>query len=62
MYQFQQKLKYLKHHIKDWNLSVFGNIFQEEKGLEKQMAEVQKQIIMASRTEPLSNKEHELQK
>ena len=29
MYQFQQKIKLLKGHIKKWNKESFGNIFQE---------------------------------
>lgn len=34
MYQFQQRLKHIKKKIKIWNLTTFGNIFQEKKILE----------------------------
>lgn len=36
MYQFQQKLKFLKQVIKSWNHTQFGNIFDHEKMLEEQ--------------------------
>ena len=39
MYQFQQKLKHLKTIIKNWNISVFGNIFQDLRTLERKMEE-----------------------
>ena len=57
MYQFQQKLKFLKHHIKNWNHFVFGNMFQEEKVLEQQMVEVQQKIITEGQTKLLATKE-----
>ena len=40
MFQFQQKLWFLKSQIKSWNHSVFGKIFQEKKALELKMAEI----------------------
>jgi len=50
MYQFQQWLKYLKMHIKQWNQMTFGNIFQAQKALAQQMMEVQQKIINEGRT------------
>jgi hypothetical protein len=41
MYQFQQKLKHIKLKIKKWNKEVFGNIFEEKKRLETEMATIQ---------------------
>ena len=37
MYQFQQKIKLLKGHIKKWNKESFGNIFQEKQALESKI-------------------------
>ena len=62
MYQFQQKLKFPKRHIKNWNLSLFGNIFQEKNILEQKMADVQQEIINVGRSELLASKEQDLQK
>ena len=45
MYQFQQKLKFLKSHIKRWNQETFGNIFQAQQHLNKEMRELQQKII-----------------
>eukprot|EP00253_Pinus_taeda_P023643 PITA_23643 len=45
MYQFQQKLKFLKSQIKCWNQETFGNIFQAQQDLNKEMRELQQQII-----------------
>ena len=62
MYQFQQKLKYLKGQIKHWNQTVFGNIFEEKKILEQSMHEQQQELITKGRTEMLAEKEQALQK
>lgn len=35
MFKFQQKLKYLKSKIKQWNHSSFGNIFQAQTALDQ---------------------------
>ena len=62
MFQFQQKLKWVKEHIKDWNHNIFGNIFVEKRTLEQQMKDVQQEIITSGRSEPLAAKELELQR
>jgi hypothetical protein len=41
MYQFQHKLKHIKFQIKNWNKEVFGNIFEENKWMEKEMLAIQ---------------------
>ena len=41
MYQFQQKLKFLKAKIKKWNKESFGNIFKENVELNDKIKEVQ---------------------
>lgn len=46
MYVFQQKLKYIKEHVKKWNKESFGNIMQE-KTRPKQQIEVIKTKAMS---------------
>ena len=60
MYQFQQQLKYLKMHIKQWNQTNFGNIFQAHRALAQEMMELQQKIINEGRTEALIEKEQNL--
>jgi len=62
MYQFQQRLKQLKAHIKHWNQTTYGNIFQAKKALAQEMMEVRQTIIISGRTETLTEKEQSLQK
>jgi hypothetical protein len=35
MYQFHQKLKNFKQHLREWNKTIFGNIFQAQRDLEQ---------------------------
>lgn len=51
MFQFQQKLKFLKAQIKIWNKETFGNIFQAQQSLNKEMAELQQHIILEGHNE-----------
>eukprot|EP00253_Pinus_taeda_P011111 PITA_11111 len=51
MFQFQQKLKHLKSQIKRWNQETFGNIFQAQQDLNKEMKELQQQIITGGHNE-----------
>ena len=44
MYRFQQKLKTLKGHIKQWNKDSLGNIFQEKERLDRRLQEVQVEL------------------
>eukprot|EP00253_Pinus_taeda_P028956 PITA_28956 len=57
MYQFQQRLKYIKKQMKIWNYTIFGNIFQEKKALEQSMVELQQKIILECRTEEYARQE-----
>ena len=50
MFQFQQKLKYLKTQIKKWNQEIFGNVFKAQQNLNKEMADLQQQIIIKGHT------------
>ena len=60
MYQFQQKLKFLKQVIKTWNRSQFGNIFDHQKLLEEQMNTLQQHIIYEGRIEDYEQQEKSL--
>eukprot|EP00253_Pinus_taeda_P009137 PITA_09137 len=45
MFNLQRKLKLTKQHIKEWNKTVFGNIFQEKVILENKLEQIHKQGI-----------------
>eukprot|EP00253_Pinus_taeda_P029992 PITA_29992 len=62
MFQFQQHFKDLKALIKDWNHSTFGNIFQQQKLLQQEIAELQLRIIQEGRNEASDLKEQSLLK
>jgi len=61
MYHFQQKIKNLNQHLKNWNKIVFGNIFLAKKALEQKMIEVHQSIILEGRQETLVQQEIRLQ-
>jgi hypothetical protein len=41
MYVLQQKLKQLKHNLKKWNKSTFGNIFIAKTIMDQEMEQLQ---------------------
>eukprot|EP00253_Pinus_taeda_P021628 PITA_21628 len=51
MFQFQHKLKHLKQLLKHWNQETFGNIFQAQQDLNKEMADLQQQVITGGHME-----------
>lgn len=51
MYQFQQKLRFLKNHLKRWNRETFGNIFTAQQELNQEMIALQQKIITEGHTE-----------
>ena len=57
MYQFQQKRKYLKGHIKKWNVESFGNIFQEKQRLDNKMKDIQQEIMARGYSDHLRDQE-----
>lgn len=57
MFQFHQKLRNLKHSLKHWNKSQFGNIFDNKKELELQMNLLQQKIIIEGRTKDYDKQE-----
>eukprot|EP00253_Pinus_taeda_P011971 PITA_11971 len=60
MFQFQQKLKYLKQVLKSWNRTQFGNIFDQWKALEQQMNILQQCIISEGRMKDYALQEQAL--
>eukprot|EP00253_Pinus_taeda_P009371 PITA_09371 len=60
MFQFEQHLKDLKAHIKIWNHSTFGNIFQQQRLLEQEVVELQLHIIQEGRNEASNLKEQNI--
>ena len=57
MYQFQQKLKLPKGHIKKWNKESFGNIFQAKQSLENKIKLNQSQGMNSGFSEELGIQE-----
>lgn len=51
MYHSQQHLNKIKEHLKMWNKTVFGDIHQAKKDLERKMEILQQEIILHGRTE-----------
>eukprot|EP00253_Pinus_taeda_P021095 PITA_21095 len=45
MYQFQQKLRYLKGHLKRWNRETFGDIFKAQQSLNLELTDLHQKII-----------------
>eukprot|EP00253_Pinus_taeda_P002817 PITA_02817 len=61
MFQFQQKLKYLKGKIEHWNRTTFGNIFQGKANIEQDMKQLQQKIITLGRSDDLAEQEKTLE-
>jgi hypothetical protein len=61
MYKFQQCLKNFKQHLKLWNKTTFGNIFQRMQEIENRLETLQKTFISGIRTTELMKEEEELQ-
>jgi len=57
MFKFQQKLRFLKGHLKRWNREIFGNIFTAHKELNQELAELHQKIINEGYTEEALNQE-----
>jgi mannosylglycoprotein endo-beta-mannosidase len=55
MFKFQQKLKNLKHILKQWNRLTFGNIFTAQEKLREHLGEIQLQIRQHGLTTALKN-------
>jgi hypothetical protein len=60
MYRFQQKLKSLKQILKLWNKQIFGNIFDSQRQLSKQMGVIQNQIQLQGLMDELKTQEAEV--
>lgn len=62
MFQFQQKLKNLKYHLKRWNLETFGNIFKAQQDLMADLANLHQQVIKGGHMEATLEKEQSIHK
>jgi len=60
MYRFQHRLKNIKQHLKAWNKSTFGNIFQAQDNLNQQIQSLQQQIRQQGLTDSLKHQETHL--
>eukprot|EP00253_Pinus_taeda_P023451 PITA_23451 len=60
MFNLQNRLKHIKLKLKDWNHTVFGNIFQEKATIEEKLEQIHKEGIAGRRGENHSEQEKEL--
>eukprot|EP00253_Pinus_taeda_P028735 PITA_28735 len=60
MYQLQQKLWFLKSHLKRWNRETFGNIFEEQQKLNNELKELHQKIITTGHTDATLEQEQHL--
>eukprot|EP00253_Pinus_taeda_P015369 PITA_15369 len=60
MFNLQKKLKNIKLKLKDWNKTVFGNIFQEKAIIEQKLEQIHKDGVARCRDEETCTQEKEL--
>eukprot|EP00253_Pinus_taeda_P028466 PITA_28466 len=60
MFNLQNRLKNVKLKLKDWNHTVFGNIFQEKATIEQKLEQIHKEGRAGRRDENSSEQEKEL--
>eukprot|EP00253_Pinus_taeda_P013888 PITA_13888 len=60
MFNLQKRLKNIKLKLKDWNKTVFGNIFQEKATIEQKLEQIHKDGIAGRRDEDSCEQEKEL--
>eukprot|EP00253_Pinus_taeda_P007130 PITA_07130 len=60
MFQLQQKLRFLKGHLKQWNRETFGNIFTAQQELNKELSSLQQKIITEGHTEEMLEQERNI--
>lgn len=51
MYKFQQKLRFLKSHLKRWNRETFGDIFKAQQDLNRELTDLHQKITTEGHTE-----------
>eukprot|EP00253_Pinus_taeda_P027218 PITA_27218 len=56
----QQKLRFLKSHLKHWNRETFGNIFEAQQELNKELKDLHQEIINAGHTESTLDRERHI--
>eukprot|EP00253_Pinus_taeda_P002079 PITA_02079 len=60
MFQLQQKLRYVKIHLKQWNRETFGNIFTAQQELNKELSALQQKISTEGHTEETLEQERSI--
>lgn len=60
MYQLQQKLRFLKSHLKRWNWETFGNIFEAQHELNQELRDLHQKIINKGHTEATLDQERHI--
>eukprot|EP00253_Pinus_taeda_P028175 PITA_28175 len=60
MFILQKKLKNIKLRLKDWNKTVFGNIFQEKEIIEQKLEQIHKDGVAGCRDEEACEQEKDL--
>eukprot|EP00253_Pinus_taeda_P003190 PITA_03190 len=60
MFQLQQKLRFLKSHLKRWNRETFDNIFEAQQELNKELKDLHQEIINAGHTEATLDRERHI--
>eukprot|EP00253_Pinus_taeda_P021027 PITA_21027 len=60
MFQLQQKLRFLKSHLKCWNRETFGNIFEAQQELNKELKDLHQEIINVGHTEATLDRERHI--
>eukprot|EP00253_Pinus_taeda_P011270 PITA_11270 len=60
MFNLQKRLKNIKLKLKDWNKTVFGNIFQEKATIEQKLEQIHKEGMAGRRDEDSCAQEKEL--
>lgn len=59
MYMVVTKIKVLKSHLRDWNVNVFGNVYEQIAKARKHLAEIQQKIVEVGATSELLQDECE---
>eukprot|EP00253_Pinus_taeda_P017843 PITA_17843 len=60
MFQLQQKLHFIKGHIKQWNRETFGNIFDAQREINQELKDLHQEIINAGHTETTLERERHI--
>ena len=60
MYKFQQKLRFLKNHLKRWNRETFGDIFKAQQELNRELTDLQQRVTTEGHIEVTLDQERRI--